>query len=184
MKSVPPRGRGCVKKFRCSCRVENSENPTHGSGWIVQIQPTCERAERVLKSHQLKLVDSSDPASETKQSRLFQSDLWLIMKSSNVDQQVGSEQSTNFRWWDFGVFTQPQPSTLGWTLGGRLVQRGDGKGVKASSDTVDVCKRQRSKVSAVCKQDKDTLIIRIYPTTRAGKPRVSKAIRRQVGSCR
>ena len=42
---------------------ETPLNPTNGSWWIVQIQPTYERAARVLKS---------DPASETKEAEIIQ----------------------------------------------------------------------------------------------------------------
>src|SRR6266403_2177887 len=40
-------------------------NPTHGSGWIVQIQPTYEHPP-VLEIHPREWVDCSDPASDTK----------------------------------------------------------------------------------------------------------------------
>jgi hypothetical protein len=44
---------------------------------MVQIQPTCEH-ESVLESHQRKLVDGSDPASETKRPSAFKSDFSFI----------------------------------------------------------------------------------------------------------
>ena len=50
------------------------------------------------------------------------------------------------------------------------LQGSDSKRVKISPDTVYVCKRKGSQVSAVCKQDKDALVIRINPTTRTCKP--------------
>jgi hypothetical protein len=37
-----------------------SPNPTHGSGWMLQILPTMSHVYEGLKSHQRELVDGSD----------------------------------------------------------------------------------------------------------------------------
>jgi hypothetical protein len=42
--------------------VSKLRNPTHGSGWIVQVQPT-NTVTQFLESHPLPWVDCSDPAS-------------------------------------------------------------------------------------------------------------------------
>jgi len=58
-------------------------NPTSGSWWVVQAQPT--KGRHFFESHQRKLVDCSNPAFLGFQRK-----------------QVGLEQSTSFRWWDSG----------------------------------------------------------------------------------
>ena len=58
---------------------ENSKNPTHGSGWMVQICLQVMVTE-FPESHQRKLVDCSDPASETKRPSEYISEfrfIWL-----------------------------------------------------------------------------------------------------------
>jgi hypothetical protein len=52
-----------------------------------------------LESHQRQLVDVSDPTSETKRPCACKSEL-SFMGNSSVDHYVGSETSTNCRWWD------------------------------------------------------------------------------------
>jgi len=37
-------------------------NPTHGSGWMVQVRPTNREARLLLKSHPRQWMDSSSPA--------------------------------------------------------------------------------------------------------------------------
>jgi hypothetical protein len=44
-------------------------NPTNGSWWMVQVQPTKRNALRVTKSHQRQLVDSSSPAYKTQRTQ-------------------------------------------------------------------------------------------------------------------
>jgi hypothetical protein len=67
---------------------------------MVQIQPTATNTSAVAKSHQRQLVDGSDPASEAKRKIAFPKATPVIM-ALYANEQVGSEQSTNCRWWDF-----------------------------------------------------------------------------------
>ena len=50
------------------------------------------------QSHQRELVDGSDPAFETTRDRANKRRDLSFMDL--LREQVGSEQSTNFRWWD------------------------------------------------------------------------------------
>ena len=88
MKSVPPRGRDCVE----------TQNPTHGSGWIIQIQPT----RRCLRNFGIPPTEVGGlfrSGLQNRETTAIKRD-FSVMHSANVDEQVGSEQSTNSRWWD------------------------------------------------------------------------------------
>ena len=41
--------------------LHKKSNPTHGSGWMLQIFSTMSHVYEGLKSHQQELVDASDP---------------------------------------------------------------------------------------------------------------------------
>src|SRR6185295_17681839 len=55
---IPPTGVGGSFKSSLQTRAARppSQNPTHGSGWIVQVQPT------ISESHPREWVDRSSPA--------------------------------------------------------------------------------------------------------------------------
>src|SRR2546426_11574754 len=73
---------------------ENSGIPPTGvGGWFRSNLHA--RTNRVLESHQRKLVDDSDPASETKRPSVFKCEFSFM--PFNVDEQVGSEPSTHSR---------------------------------------------------------------------------------------
>jgi hypothetical protein len=61
--------------------------------------PTSLRAGENSKSHQRKLVDCSDPASENNAGRAHTRTPSFM---GLLSEQVGSEPSTNCRWWDCG----------------------------------------------------------------------------------
>ena len=75
-KEIPPTEVGGLFRSNLHNVLPNLQNPTNGSWWIVQIRPPKQAAKRIQKRVQFHVPFS-------------------------VDQQVGSEQSTNFRWWDF-----------------------------------------------------------------------------------
>ena len=61
-REIPPTEVGGL--FRSSLqqtRLLKLRNPTHGSGWILQIQPTNRQGSRHEESHPREWVDSSDP---------------------------------------------------------------------------------------------------------------------------
>src|SRR6266850_961183 len=104
MRSVPPRGSGWVSHQHlwtldrpATEAVLILRNPTHGSGWIVQIQPT-----------NLGFEDLRIPPTEV--GGWFRSYLLVYSKAHEMKSflnalcraasEAGSEPSTNFRWWD------------------------------------------------------------------------------------
>jgi hypothetical protein len=58
------------------------------------------RARTEFESHQRKLVNGSDPASEANWQIAFK-ERFSFVAPFNAFEQVESEPSTNFRWWDW-----------------------------------------------------------------------------------
>ena len=73
-------------------------NPTHGSGWIIQLQPT-KRYRRNFGIPPTEVGGLFRSGLQNQETTAFKRD-FRVMHSANVDEHVGSEQSTNFRWWD------------------------------------------------------------------------------------
>ena len=79
--------------------LHKKSNPTHGSGWMLQILSTMSHVYEALKSHQRKLVDCF---------RSFLHRITFALEILNcayfglIGDQLkrGSEQSTNSRWWN------------------------------------------------------------------------------------
>jgi hypothetical protein len=78
--------------------LHKKSNPTHGSGWMLQILSTMSHVFEVLKSHQRELVDGSDPFYRI----TFALEILNCTYFGLIGEQLKrrSEQSTNFRWWD------------------------------------------------------------------------------------
>src|ERR1700730_17771226 len=88
MMSVPPRGRGCVETPKSHYRkLVDGSDPAYKGG-----------LEEFYKSHQRKLVDGSDPAFVHIEGVVKLNTLLNVL--SRFVSEAGSEQSTNFRWWD------------------------------------------------------------------------------------
>src|SRR5262245_28879891 len=57
----PTHGSGWIVQVQPTTRrPRDSSNPTHGSGWIIQVQPTARRADG-QESHPREWVDRSSP---------------------------------------------------------------------------------------------------------------------------
>ena len=78
--------------------VSKLGNPTHGSGWILQVQPTQEEPTS-SESHQRQLVDSSSPTYSANEAQINGNFFAKIIQAT----KAGLEQSTNCRWWDFKI---------------------------------------------------------------------------------
>src|SRR5437762_5960434 len=101
MFAIAPRPRLKLASWACNREVSTarvvcckSPNTTHGSGWKFQIQPTESAwmaAFGIPPTAVGGLFRSSLLAAKTRQ------------RSEEVNWQVGSESSTNFRWWDFDL---------------------------------------------------------------------------------
>ncbi len=59
----PAHGSGWIVQIQPTTdKAVETENPTHGSGWIVQIQPTTDKAVETENPTPREWVDCSDPA--------------------------------------------------------------------------------------------------------------------------
>lgn len=65
-----------------------------------------------------------------------------------------------------------------------LTQCFGGEPVKLPSHRIDVRKRERVGVGAICQEDEDALVLRIDPDGCSGESIVPEAIRRQINSTR
>jgi hypothetical protein len=83
-----------IRCFICELRLKTWKS--HPRKWVDGSDPTYMGARtEFLNPTNGKLVDSSDPASETKRSSVLKSEFRFM--AFCVDEQVGSEPSTNLR---------------------------------------------------------------------------------------
>ena len=61
----------------------------------------------------------------------------------------------------------------------RGIQCADGKRVELAAEGIDVSEGQRTSVSAICQQNEDSFLMRIYPAAGARKAGVAVTVRWQ-----
>src|ERR1700730_8340960 len=80
--------------------VSKRRNPTHGSGWIVQIRPTKRNPNERTRIPPTEVGGLFRSNLRPHRRRMELKSLSLSNVFWRFDSEAGSEQSTNFRWWD------------------------------------------------------------------------------------